>query len=67
MTRTTRNRLLAILLALIPVGSYYYFLTDFMSDKPDTTKNTVSGGHRYRIVQEKPVDLQNKRTESLQN
>ena len=52
MTRTNRNRLLAILLAAIPVLSYSYFVSDFLSRNSDdeTIDNQLS--HRYRIGQQ---------------
>ncbi len=60
MNKTNRNRLFAVLLAIIPIASYYYFLTDFIINKPETDNNNNSGsnGHRYRIEQNQSVPIQ---------
>ncbi|HFD12470.1 MAG TPA: hypothetical protein ENJ32_08385 [Crenotrichaceae bacterium] len=63
MTKTTRNRLFAGLLAIIPVASYYYFLNDFISSTPEAEENNVSGAHRYRIDQNKSVPIQRDQSE----
>jgi hypothetical protein len=43
--------LLAGLLIVIPLASYYYFLTEFLSDKSVADEQSGSVKHRYRIDQ----------------
>ncbi|MEE9412451.1 MAG: hypothetical protein V3V22_05295 [Methylococcales bacterium] len=58
MTRTNKNRLLAGLLIVIPLGSYYYFLTEFLSDKSIADEQDGSMKHRYRIDQFQSIPAQ---------
>ncbi len=58
MNKTNRNRLFAVLLAIIPIASYYYFLTDFISNNPETDNNSGSNEHRQRIEQNHSVPTQ---------
>jgi uncharacterized membrane protein len=58
MTRTNKNRLLAGLLIVIPLASYYYFLTEFLSDKSVADEQSGSVKHRYRIDQIQSVPAQ---------
>ncbi len=58
MTRTNKNRLLAGLLIVIPLASYYYFLTEFLSDKSVADEQSGSVKHRYRIDQTQSVPAQ---------
>ncbi len=64
MTRTNKNRLLAGLLIVIPLASYYYFLTEFISDKPVTDEQNGSMKHRFRIDQTQSIPAQ---TDQLAN
>ncbi len=58
MTQTNRNRLLAVLLIIIPVGSYSYFLTEFISDKSVADEKNSSMKHRYRIDKTQSIPAQ---------
>lgn len=58
MTRTNKNRVLAGLLIVIPLASYYYFLTEFLSDKSVTDEQNGLVKHRYRIDQTQLIPAQ---------
>jgi hypothetical protein len=58
MTQTNRNRLLAALLVAIPLASYSYFVTQFISEKPVADENNSSIKHRYRIDQSQSIPAQ---------
>ncbi|MEE9423814.1 MAG: hypothetical protein V3V18_02410 [Methylococcales bacterium] len=58
MTQTTRNRLLATLLVVIPLASYSYFVTQFISDKSVADEQNSSMKHRYRIDQTQEIPTQ---------
>lgn len=47
MTRKKRNILLALLLAVIPVLSYYYFLNDFLES--NTVKDLMDNEKNHRV------------------
>jgi hypothetical protein len=58
MTQTNRNRLLAVLLIIIPLASYSYFVTQFISDKSVEDEQNSTMKHRYRIDQTQEVPAQ---------
>ncbi len=58
MTQTNKNRLLAVLLVVIPLASYYYFLTEFISDKSVVDERDDAVKHRYRIDQSPSIPAQ---------
>jgi hypothetical protein len=58
MTKKTRNRLLALLLVVIPIGSYSYFVTSFISNQADANKQDSNTQHRRRIEQTQLIPAQ---------